>query len=494
MMQSEIMPIDLQLCRTTWKVGARIGGGGFGQVYEATASSETGVVKLVRKAPGAERELLFVDLRGIRNVVPILDSGETEDFWVLVMPRADKSLREHLVKSDGALPVAEAVTTLSDIAAALVDLKGEVVHRDLKPENVLLLNEHWCLADFGISRYAEATTAPNTHKYSMSPPYAAPEQWRAERATGATDVYAVGIIAFELLTGNRPFPGPDYREQHLHSDPPRLEGFPPSLAALVDECLYKPSEARPSAANLLTRLERVVQPPRSPGLARLEEANRAVAEQRGQAGRTESAQRSDAERRKMLFEAAQRGFSSITNDLTIAIQGAASAAIEGNIVGGGMSLQLGDAELRIEPLSPTDTGQWGRRQVPSLTVIAHSSIAVFIPKDEWGYQGRSHSLWFCDAEDAGNFQWFETAFMITPGMRRSSPHAPFALNPGEESARALWTGIADFQVAWPFTGLTVGDLGEFISRWVGWLADAAAGRLRYPSTMPERPSEGSWRT
>jgi len=157
------------------------------------------VAKFVPKVPEAQRELLFVDLGEARNVVPIVDSGEHGDEYVLVMPRAEKALRDHI--EGGGLTEAEAVAALSDIAGALDDLDGRVVHRDLKPENVLLLNGRWCLADFGISRYAEATTAPDTRKYAMTAPYAAPEQWQFERATAATDIYALGVIGYEMLVG-----------------------------------------------------------------------------------------------------------------------------------------------------------------------------------------------------------------------------------------------------------------------------------------------------
>src|SRR4051812_22887546 len=236
-----------------WIRGDRIGGGGFGQVYAVESTQgETAVIKLVPKAPGAIRELLFVDLNGARNVVPIIDSGETADSWAIVMPYAEKSLREHLDQIETPLETADTIAILKDIGIALADLDGKVVHRDLKPENVLLLNGHWCLADFGISRYAEATTAPDTQKYAWSAPYAAPERWRAERATSATDVYSFGIIAFEMLTGARPFPGPEFydsREQHLHVDPPALTAGAPPLRSLITECLYKASGARPGAAN-----------------------------------------------------------------------------------------------------------------------------------------------------------------------------------------------------------------------------------------------------
>lgn len=243
--------------RQEWVIGEQIGDGGFGRVYAAKSADREAVAKLVPKVPGAERELLFEDLAGVPNVVPIIDSGETKDAWVLIMPKAETSLRQHQVDAGGPLEAAEALGILTDIACALVGLDGRVVHRDLKPENVLLLDGHWCLADFGISRYAEATTAPDTRKYALTPPYAAPERWRFERATIATDVYAVGAIAYELLSGSLPFGGPmdyDFREQHLHGMPKPLDYLPAGLGALIDECLYKAPEARPGPSDLLARL------------------------------------------------------------------------------------------------------------------------------------------------------------------------------------------------------------------------------------------------
>jgi eukaryotic-like serine/threonine-protein kinase len=119
-----------------WTVGARIGSGGFGQVFAAeNKDGLDAAVKLVPKAPGANRELLFVDLKDVRGVVPIIDSGEDSDHWVLVMPRAEKSLRQHLTSAVGPLHVTDATSVLMDIASALAELDGKIVHRDLKPEN-----------------------------------------------------------------------------------------------------------------------------------------------------------------------------------------------------------------------------------------------------------------------------------------------------------------------------------------------------------------------
>ena len=216
-------------------------------------------VKLIPKQPGADRELLFEDLTNVRCVVPIIDSGEWEAYWVLVMPRAAKSLRDHL-KERGTLQPDEAVAILSDIGMALADLHGKVVHRDIKPENVLLLDGRWCLSDFGIARYAEASTAPDTHKWAWTTAYNPPERWRSEPAVSASDIYSLGVMAFEMLVGRRPFLGPDFRAQHLTEDAPSLPDCPTPLASLVTECLHKAPAVRPIAADLLERLGRVSSP------------------------------------------------------------------------------------------------------------------------------------------------------------------------------------------------------------------------------------------
>lgn len=489
------MTDKLQLGRA-WRLGDPIGGGGFGKVFAVQAEDgDAAAAKLVPKAPGAERELLFVDLSGVRNVVPVIDSGETEESWVLVMPRATGSLRYHLTRVGGPLGVPEVVAIVTDIATTLVDLEAVgVVHRDLKPENVLLLDGRWCLADFGISRYAEATTAPDTQKYAMSPPYAAPERWRGERATVATDIYALGVMAFEMISGSLPFRGPDFREEHLHSDPPPLGAVPAPLAAIVEECLYKAAGARPSPGNVLARLSKIAESRPSDGLAKLQEANRAEAVRLGASGRQESQRRSQAERRDSLFAAATQSLTRISDSLRVAIEEAAPSAKVSVGRQGGWTARLNAAELTFGAASKTETSPWGTWTPPAFDVVAHAEINLRIPPNTYQYEGRAHSLWFCDAQEAERFQWFETAFMVSPLVPRRGRQNPFALEPGEASAKALWSGMAEWQVAWRFTPLIIGDLDEFVDRWAGWFADASLGRLGHPSTMPERPPQGSWRS
>jgi eukaryotic-like serine/threonine-protein kinase len=479
-----------------WELGERIAGGGFGQVFAVASSSVSrAVAKFVPKTPGAERELLFADLGDARNVVPIIDSGETEDAWVLIMPRADASLRDLLIDTSGPVRVDEAVAILIDIARALSDLEGRVVHRDLKPENILLLAGRWCLADFGIARYAEATTAPDTRKYALSPPYAAPERWRSERATSRSDVYAFGVVAHEMLAGRAPFAGvqiEDYREQHLHSEPPALEHVPDDLRALVGECLYKAPEARPSARAIETRLGRAGGTARSAGMQGLRDANLAEVSRRGALSLQQSEAESEAGRRSQLIQAATTSLLLIVDAVREAILNEASTVVEQQRGVGGWILKMGDAELRFAGLQVSEND--GRRSGPQpIDVITHSSLSVHVASDAYGYEGRSHSLWFCDAQAPKQYLWFETAFMVNPLVPRSTPQAPFSLPPGEEARSAIRPGLAEVQVAWPFTALVVGELDDFIDRWSGWFADGVLGRLTHPASMPERRPEGSWR-
>jgi serine/threonine-protein kinase len=489
--------VDKVQLASEWVVGDPIGGGGFGKVYEASSADHPrAAIKLVPKVPGAQRELLLADVSNARNVVPIIDSGESGDNWAIVMPRAERSLRDYLAGTSGPLGVKEAVAVLADVAAALSDLEGRVVHRDLKPENVLLLAGHWCLADFGISRYAEATTAPDTRKYSLTPEYAAPERWRAERATTSTDVYSLGILAHELLAGQRPFQGPqpeDFREQHLHVDAPHLEGVPTALATLVDECLYKPAGARPSPANMLARLSRISDDPKSPGLAKLQQANRVEVNRQGVAGRRESEKQSENERVVELATVAKHALKQMADALRDAIEQAAPMTSFSVGLPIGWTAALGQAHLRIEPPSVTANSPWSGAMVPAFEVISHSALSVTFPRNRSGYVGRSHSLWFCDAQETGRYQWFETAFMISPLIPRMSEEDPFALNPGGDAAQAVGRVTGSHQVAWPFSAVSIGEIDDFIGRWAGWFADAAQGHLNRPGTMPERQPQGSWR-
>ncbi len=182
----------------------------------------------------------------------------------------------------------------------------------------------------------------------------------------------------------------------------------------------------------------------------------------------------------------------IGNELRSAILDAAPAASPvARSPSRGWVLRLNQATILFDPVVavPADPWEW---TPPAFRVLAHSLVAAKIPR-EHDYDGRAHSLWFCDAQAEGEFQWFETAFMISPLIARRSVTDPFAFAPGEEAAKALWRGIAEYQVAWPFTPIVGDDHPAFVERWIDWFACAASGQMHHPIHMPERDPQGSWR-
>jgi serine/threonine-protein kinase len=480
--------------KSSWQIGEELGAGGFGRVYKAKSEDgQTAAIKLIPQEPGASRELLFEDLGGVRNIIPILDSGEFEGHWALLMPIASKSLRSHLDEHT-TLGADEVISILSDIALTLSDLKGKAVHRDIKPENILFLNGHWCLSDFGIARYVEASTSADTHKWAWSEPYNPPERWRSERAAPASDIYSLGVTAYELLSGHWPFLGPDFRTQHLHDETAPLAGIPVSLASIVTECLFKAPEARPTPASLLARLPLITKPT-SPAAEQLQAANRTQIELKSREKASQSMAISTAERRSELHKAASHSIRMISERLfTTIVENAPSTEIESHSHNAILprTLYLGDAQLSVSTANPADNVNWGG-VTPAFDVISIAAIDLRTPANRFGYIGRSHSLWYCDAQEAGKFNWFETAFMISPFIPKSSKQAPFALPPGRDSGLAISPTVAEYQVAWPFTPIMLGNETDFIERWMGWFAQAAQGILSHPSSMPERSPGNSWR-
>ena len=489
------MPQDEQVIHLEgrpWRVGERIGSGGFAEVYEASSEEHpSAAIKLIRKARGAERELLFQDdLEGIPNVVPVLASGEWEDCWVLAMPRAEKSLRARLGEQPD-LDLNEVVGILEDLADALVGMAGRVVHRDIKPENILLLNGRWCFADFGISRYAEATTAPDTRKFALTPRYAAPEQWRGERATSATDVYAIGVVAYEMLAGSLPFSGPDFRSQHLSEEPASIPDAPPMLQSLVQSCLIKPPQGRPSASSLLERLNASLEPS-SDAARRLQEANEAATRQRAEEERQKAVWQTEEENRRALGIAARQQLENVVQMLCEDLEKNAPEGDLARFTKGGMAFSMNHARLRI------DTPQFqipssSEKRVAPFDVVAFTGISVTTERVRGSYEGRSHSLWYCDAVSPGEFRWYETAFMFSPLVPRSASIDPFASEPDGQTYLALAPGMHTVMVAWPFSPIDHGREREFMERWIGWFVDAASGKLHPPSHMPEMELQGSWR-
>ena len=208
------------------------------------------------------------------HILPLHDSGEADGFLYYVMPYVEgQSLRDKLAK-EGELPIGEAVRILRDIVDALTEAHSlGVVHRDIKPENILLRGRHALVTDFGVAKaVSEATGREKLTTAGVAlgtPAYMAPEQAAADpHIDQRVDIYAVGAVTYELLTGRPVFMGTTPQmvlSAHMTEAPQPVtkhrETVPRALDALVMRCLEKkPADRWQTAEELLPLLEALATP------------------------------------------------------------------------------------------------------------------------------------------------------------------------------------------------------------------------------------------
>lgn len=246
--------------RYRWWPSRRLGGGGFGSVYEAAASDGTALALkwVTLRGPGtdrwyadgrlAERELHLAQKLAQTDgghVLPVLDEELTDDAFYLLMPRAERSLADRL-KRDGPLGEEDARTLLLHAAAGLRQLaEASVVHRDIKPGNLLWWRGRWVLADLGIGRDVSAGTGTYSWAGTGTHEYWAPELFGLDQpASVKSDMYALGCTVFEALTGAPPFPGSDLARAHRNQLPDLPKLSDPALLRVIARLLAKDPATR----------------------------------------------------------------------------------------------------------------------------------------------------------------------------------------------------------------------------------------------------------
>src|SRR5262245_57964518 len=259
-----------------YRIDREIGAGGMATVYVAHDLRHDRRVALKLMRPelsaviGAERFLAEIKLTANLqhpHILPLFDSGEADGCLFYVMPFVEgESLRERLNR-EKQLPVADAVRMASEVASALdYAHRHGVVHRDIKPENILLHDGQALVADFGIALAASKASGNRMTETGMSlgtPHYMSPEQAMGERdITPRSDVYALGVVLYEMLTGDPPFTGSTAQAvvaRVLTEAPrpilPQRHTIPPEAEAAVLTALEKlPADRFGSAAEFAEAL------------------------------------------------------------------------------------------------------------------------------------------------------------------------------------------------------------------------------------------------
>jgi serine/threonine-protein kinase len=269
-----------------YTIERELGGGGMSRVFLAheIRFDRRVVVKVLMPELAAglsverfEREIALAAQLQQANIVPVFTAGESGGLPYYMMPFAEgESLRVRMERSR--VPPVEAVAALRDVARALAYAHAHgVVHRDIKPENVLLSGGTAVVTDFGIAKAVSAskTKAPGGTLTVVgtsigTPAYMAPEQAVGDEVDARADLYAWGVIAYELLSGRHPFAGKATTQQMIAAhiaEMPALLSVPegkvsPSLVALIMRCLSKnPSDRPSSAGEVLTTLDEIAQQP-----------------------------------------------------------------------------------------------------------------------------------------------------------------------------------------------------------------------------------------
>ncbi len=268
-------PSTGQVYGNRYELVSRIAIGGMGEVWQAadTVIGRTVAIKILKDEylgdPGfrerfrAEaRHAAMVNHDGIANV---FDYGEEDGKAYLVMEMVPGEALSTILERERVLPPEKVLSIISQTALALHQAhQAGLVHRDVKPGNLLITPEGEVkITDFGIARLADQVPLTATGQVMGTVQYLAPEQASGKPASPSTDVYSLGIVAYEALAGRRPFRGESQVSiamAHIKEAPPELPStIPQEVRTLVMSCLAKKPEGRPRTAEDLAKAAKAIQ-------------------------------------------------------------------------------------------------------------------------------------------------------------------------------------------------------------------------------------------
>ena len=258
-----------------YRLHGEVARGGMARVYRADDLVRGGevAIKVLRPELAAAlghdrflREIRILGRLSHPNILPLLDSREGGGSLYYIAPYIAGSSLQRRLKRDGALPLQEVIRIARDVAAALDHAHGsEVIHRDIKPGNVLLGDDRALVCDFGLARAVELAggewLSASAGLAIGTPAYMSPEQATGGAIDSRCDVYGLGCVLYEMLTGEPPFTGPTAQAvlaRSLAGEFPPVRTLRPDIPATAEAAIRaalasEPDRRPPTAGDLLTR-------------------------------------------------------------------------------------------------------------------------------------------------------------------------------------------------------------------------------------------------
>ncbi|WP_100011005.1 Stk1 family PASTA domain-containing Ser/Thr kinase [Lentibacillus sediminis] len=248
------------LLNDRYQLNKTIGGGGMADVYLAwdTILNREVAIKVLRMEYANDEEFLARFDREAHSaislahpsIVNIYDVGEEDNISYIVMEYVEGMTLKEYIQQHGPLDVQEALDILKQIAAAIAHAHAnDIVHRDIKPQNILIDSYGEVkVTDFGIAIALSATSLTQTNSILGSVHYLSPEQARGGTATKKSDIYSIGIVLFELLTGRLPFSGQSpisIALKHLQNETPSVRKYNPGIPQSVENIVLKATAKDP---------------------------------------------------------------------------------------------------------------------------------------------------------------------------------------------------------------------------------------------------------
>ena len=254
------MPLAVQEVANRYEIISLIGQGGMADVYKAKdiILNRIVAIKILREKLSHDamtlvrfqREASAASRLSHPNVVDIYDVGESDGMHYIVMEFIRGRTLKQLIQQRGALSVSESIQIMTQLTSAIDHAhKHNIIHRDIKPQNVLVKDDGTVkITDFGIAIANDAVQLTLNNAVMGSAHYLAPETAQGKEPTAQVDIYSLGIVFYELLTGDVPFHGKTPTEiavKHLRQPIPYVRDFNPAIPQAVENIILKATAKDP---------------------------------------------------------------------------------------------------------------------------------------------------------------------------------------------------------------------------------------------------------